>query len=233
MRMNRNTFARPGSIWRSIRTLLLSALLAVLCISAQSKGPPKDSPVGHWIAEHPSKGGTFSWWDFRSNGTLTMHVGAAMTSSITRSGDTFIAPATSADDPPVKVTFHVDGDTLHLIAPKIAEQVLTRVGPAPSASDPLLGKWKPIPPEKFSIDIDVAAQQRAMASALFVFSADNTESVRAPFSAVEGNWDLVAHTFTLRNQSATFIFQRTGGKLTLSQPPDGKKTDTYVPDSIL
>jgi hypothetical protein len=233
MRMNRNTFARPGSIWRPIRTLLLSALLAVFCISAQSKGPPKDSPVGHWIAEHPSKGGTFSWWDFRSNGTLTMHVGAAMTSSITRSGDTFIAPATSADDPPVKVTFHVDGDTLHLIAPKIAEQVLTRVGPAPSASDPLLGKWKPIPPEKFSIDIDVAAQQRAMASALFVFSADNTESVRAPFSAVEGNWDLAAHTFTLRNQSATFIFQRTGGKLTLSQPPDGKKTDTYVPDSIL
>jgi hypothetical protein len=241
MLMNQNIFVRPGSIrssilrsvWRPIRTLLPSALLAVFCISAQSKGPPKDSPVGHWIAEHPSKGGTYSWWDFRANGTLTVHVGAAMTSSITRSGDTFIAPAASADDPPVKVTYHVEGDTLHLTAPHIAEQVLTRVGPAPSASDPLLGKWKPIPPATYSIDIDVAAQQRAMASALFVFSADNTETVRAPYAAVEGNWDMATHTFTLRNQSVTFSFQRTGSKLTLSQPPDGKKTDTYILDPIL
>jgi hypothetical protein len=72
-----------------------------------------------------------------------------------------------------------------------------------------------------------------MASAVFVFSADNTESVRAPYVAVEGNWDMATHTFTLRNQSATFIFQRTGSKLTLGRPPDGKKTDTYLPDPIL
>ena len=227
--MNRNLLARPGSI----RTVLLSALLAALCLSAQSKGPPKDSPVGHWIAEHPSKGSISSWWDFRPNGTLTMHVGAAVTGSITRSGDTFIAPSASADDRPVKVTFHVDGDTLHLKSSQIADQILTRVGPAPSASDPLLGKWKPVPPATFSNDIDVAAQQKAMANALFVFSPDNTESVRAPFTSFEGNWDMSTHTFTLQNQTATFIFQRTGAKLTLGQPPDGRRTDTYIPDPIL
>jgi hypothetical protein len=228
--MNRIILARPGSI----RTLLLSGLLAALCLSAESKGPPKDAPIGHWIAEHASKGGVASWWDFRANGTLTMHVGAAVTSAITRSGpDTFIAPAATTNDPPVKVTYRIDGDTLHLTAPKIAEQILTRVGPAPSPSDPLLGKWKPIPPETFSNDIDVAAQQKAMANALFVFSADSTESVRAPFAAYEGNWDMSTHTFTLQNHSANFTFERTGSRLTLGQPPDGKRTDTYIPDPIL
>ncbi len=227
--MNRNILAQPGSI----RTLVLFGLLAVLCVSAESKGPPKDSPIGRWIAEYPSKGGVCSWWDFRSDGTLTMRVGNAVTAPITRSGNTFIAPAPAADDPPVKVTFHVEGDTLHLKSANVPEQILIRVGPAPSPTDPLLGKWKPVPPAALSTDIDVADRQKAMARALFVFSADNTESVRAPFVSYEGKWDAATHTFHLENQTAAFTYQRTGNRLTLNLPPDGKRTDTFVPDPIL
>ncbi len=72
-----------------------------------------------------------------------------------------------------------------------------------------------------------------MTNATLVFSPDNTESIRVPFTAFEGTWDAAAHTFHLQNQPASFTFQRTGPKLTLGQPPDGHKTDTYLPDPIL
>ena len=40
------------------------------------------------------------------------------------------------------------------------------------------------------------------------------------------------HTFHLENQTAAFTYQRTGNLLTLSLPPDGKRTNTFVPDPI-
>jgi hypothetical protein len=112
---------------------------------------------------------------------------------------------------------------------------LTRIGPAPSADDPLLGKWKPLPPATPSNDANIAAQQKLMTNAILVFSADNTETVRVPFTSLEGTWDATAHTFHLLNQPATvtFTFELTGQKLSLGQPPDGRKSDTYVPDLIL
>jgi hypothetical protein len=189
---------------RSVHISRLTALLVVVSASTimHPQTPAADtSPVGHWVAEHPSNGGIGSWWDFRPDGTLTAHVGAIVTSPITRSGD----------------------------------QTLTRVGPAPSATDPLLGKWKPNPPATPSTNPDTAAQQKIMANAILVFSADNTESIRIPFTSFEGTWDSAAHTFHIQNQSApaSYTFQRTGAKLTLGQPPDNKKTDTYIPDPIL
>jgi hypothetical protein len=212
---------------------LCTLLLPVLRISAQTETRPTDTPVGHWVAEHTSNGGIGSWWDFRPDGTLTMRLGAIVTSPITRSGDTFTSPPATVNGPPIKVTFHIDGDTLHLQSPDTPEQTLTRVGPAPSPADPLLGKWKPLPPASPNTDPNIAAQQKLMTNATLVFSADNTESVRVPFTALEGTWDATAHTFHLANQTGTFTFQRTGSKLTLGQPPDGHKTDTYIPDPIL
>ncbi len=214
-----------------IRVILTTCLLSALPTNAQS--PPADTPVGHWVAEHPSNSGIGSWWDFRSDGTLTMHIGAIVTSSITRSGDTFTSPPPTVSGPPIKVTFHVDGDTLHLLSPNTPEQTLTRIGPAPSADDPLLGKWKPSAPITPSTDPKIAAQEKLMTNATLVFSPDNTESLRVPFTAFEGTWDATAHTFHLQNQPASFTFQRAGSKLTLGQPPDGHKTDTYLPDPIL
>ena len=224
---------------QTTRRILLTAfglLITTLFASSQTSAPSDPaSPVGHWVAEHPSNGGIGSWWDFRPDGTLTTHIGAIVTSPITRTGDTFTSPAPTTDGAPVKVTYRVDGDTLHLTSPSTPDQTLTRIGPAPSATDPLLGKWKPNPPATPSTNPDIAAQQKIMTNATLVFSADNTESVRVPFTSIEGTWDATAHTFHLQHQPATAVysFQRTGAKLTLGQPPDNKKTDTYIPDPIL
>jgi hypothetical protein len=220
------------------RTLIGAAVFCNLFLtmrhtSAQTATSPTDTPVGHWVAEHPSNAGIGSWWDFRPDGSLTMHIGAIVTSPITRSGNTFTSPPPTANGPPIKVTFQIDGDTLHLQSPDTPEQTLTRIGPAPSAADPLLGKWKPLPPATPSTDPNIAAQQKLMANATLVFSADNSESVRIPFTSLEGTWDVTTHTFHLANQNAGFTFQRTGAKLTLGQPPDGHKTDTYIPDPII
>ena len=227
----RRTAANRSAFIRAV--VLCALLLPVLRAFAQTPTPPTDIPVGHWVAEHPSNGGIGSWWDIRPDGTLTMHIGAIVTSPITRSGDTFTSPPVTVNGPPIKVTFRIDGDTLHLRSPDTPEQTLTRIGPAPSASDPLLGKWRPLPPDTPSTDPNIAAQQKAMANAILFFSADNTESVRVPFTALEGTWDATAHTFHLANQTSSFTFQRTGAKLTLSLPPDGHKTDIYIPDPIL
>src|SRR6266566_1469955 len=222
---------------KPVRTSRLSwfVVLAIAATISRAQTPPNDatSPVGHWVAEHPSNGGIGSWWDFRPDGTLTMQLGAIVTSPITRSCDTFTSPPVTVNGLPIKVTFRIDGDTLHLQSPDTPEQTLTRIGPAPSASDPLLGKWKPLPPATPSTDPNIDAQQKLMTNATLVFSADNTESVRVPFTALEGTWDATAHTFHLANQTSSFTFQRTGAKLTLSLPPDGHKTDTYIPDPIL
>jgi len=221
----------PKNSYR-IAASFLAGLLVTAPASTQT--PPADTPVGHWIAEHTSNGGIGSWWDFRSDGTLTMHVGAAVTSTITRSGDIITSPPVTTNGSPIQVKFRVDGDTLHINSlPDNQERTFTRIGPAPSSSDPLLGKWKPNPPVTPSTDPNVAMQEKAMANSLLVFASDNTESVRIPFTSFEGTWDAAAHTMHIQGQPGTFSFQRTGTKLTLGQPPDGQKTDTYIPDPIL
>ena len=111
--MSRNAATRLSLLC----ALLFSFSAIHLCplpASAQTPAPTANNPVGHWVAEHPSKGGIGSWWDFRADGTLTMHVGAIVTTPITRSGDTFTSPPPTTTGPPIKVTFHIDGDTLHL-----------------------------------------------------------------------------------------------------------------------
>lgn len=215
------------------RASVLSALVfTVIDASGQTQTPPVATPVGHWVAEHPSNAGIGSWWDFRPDGTLTMHIGAIVTSPITRSGDTFTSPPATTNGAPIKVTFRIDGDMLHLMSPDTPEQTLARVGTAPSATDLLLGKWRPLPPATPSTDPNIAAQQKMMTNAILVFYADNRESVRIPFTSVEGTWDAAAHTLHVPNRPGNYKFERTGAKLTLGQPPDGKKTDTYLPDPI-
>ena len=188
-----------------------------------------DSPVGQWVAEHISKGGISSWWDFRLDGTFTMHIGIIVTSPITRTGDTFTSPATTIKGVPIPMTYCVKGDTLHVKSPNSQEQIFLRIGPAPSSDDPLLGKWKPLPPAAFDPDPEISTQQRMMINAILAFSANNTQSLRVPFSNYEGVWDVATHTFHLNNQPA-YTFQRTGPRLLLNQPPRGRKIEIYLPD---
>jgi hypothetical protein len=217
------------------RSLLL-LLVASLSLSAAAATPPlteADGPIGHWVAEHPSAGGIGSWWDFRAGGTFVVYQGAMVTSPITRSGDTITLPPATVNGTPANIKFRVEGDTLHLISPAGADVAYNRVGTAPSASDTLLGKWRPAPPQTPSNDPKTAALERSNANALYVFSADNTESVRIPFTAHRGTWDAKAHTFQLQGDAGVYRFHLSYGKLELGQPPDTKKIDTYIPDPIL
>src|SRR5205823_11088544 len=112
--------------------LLLWATAASAQTQTAAPTPTPDTPVGHWVAEHVTSTGIGSWWDFRPDGTLTMQLGAIVTLRTTRSGDTFTSPPVTPNGLPIKVTFHIDGDTLHLQSLDTPDQVLTRIGSAPS-----------------------------------------------------------------------------------------------------
>ena len=214
---------------RIIPTLAACLLFSSITL-AQAPTMP-DTPVGRWVAEHPSNGGIGSWWDFRSNGTLTQYVGAMVTSHVTRSGDTLTMPSGQEGTPPVQAKIRIAENTLYINANN-NEVVFTRVGPAPSTSDSLLGKWRPVTPKVHDPDPNAAALEKAQANALYVFSADGTETLRIPFTSRTGTWDAKAHTFQFKGQPTVYSFQLSGTKLLLGQPPDNKKTDTYLPDPI-
>ena len=217
---------------RTITRRLACLLVATLCLSTAAVAHAQ-SPEGRWVTEHPAAGGMGSWWDFHKDGTFVVYEGAMVTSPIAHNADTITLPPSTADGPPNHIKFHVDGSTLHLISPTGADVAYTRVGDAPSATDALLGKWKPVPPKTFSSDPKTAAIQRSNANALYVFGADGTESVRIPFAARPGTWDAKTQIFQYRNDRSTYNFRFEYGKLVLGQPPDGKKTETYIPDPLL
>ena len=241
-----------GHLRLAIITTIFGALLTPLCAQTQKAQPTKPqttntqshtpnssasasptSPVGRWVAEHPSQGGLGSWWDFRADGTLTMHTGVVVTSPVTHDKTTITMPPATTTGTPSAITYHIAGDTLRLDFPNTPGQSFTRVGTAPSTTDPLLGKWRPVQSSTPTTDQAVLAQRKAMALALYVFSADNTESVRIPFTVTEGRWNPTTHTFQLQGQTTAYSYQRTGPKqLNLGQPPDNQRTDTYLPDPL-
>jgi hypothetical protein len=213
---------------------LIPALAACLLLAASALPQPPATPatpVGRWVAEHPSDGGIGSWWDFRPNGTFTQYVGAMVTSHFTHSGDTLTVPSETAGGPPTHIKIRIAEDTLYLNSNN-SEVAFTRVGTAPSASDSLLGKWKPIAPKATTHDPKSAALEKAQADALYVFSADGTEHVRIPLGSRKGSWNAGTHTFQFKGQPTIYSFQLSGAKLLLGQPPDNKKSDSYLPDPI-
>lgn len=211
---------------RRIIHLLVAALLLPVIASAQAV-------AGHWAIEHPAANGLGSWYEFRADGTFFFFQGAMVTSPIKRSGNTITLPPPSAGAASAKITFRVDGDVLHLISPAGADVAYNRIGSAPSATDALLGKWRPVPPKTPSTDPKIAIAEKRSALAFYVFGADNTYSVRIPFSANRGTWDSKSMTYQFQNDPSTFEIRFDYGKLMLGQPPDGKKMDTYIPDPIL
>src|SRR5450631_118310 len=168
-------------------TMKLLALLLLAAIPAQAQ-PPANPPIGHWVAEHPSNGGIGTWWDFYPDGTFTMHIGAMVTSPVKHTAHTLTMPSGTVNGPPITVEFRIDGDKLTLKPADGPTQTFTRIGDAPSATDPLLGKWHTTLPTTLDSDLNRAALQKATASGLYVFSADGTQSVRIPFTSREGTW---------------------------------------------
>jgi len=217
----------PQILPRRILPILL-LLLAQHATFAQS--PIPNTPTGRWLAEHTSTGGIGSWWDFRADGTLTMYIGAAVTAPVTHTADTLTVPGSGGNT--LALDYKVIGNILNLKRAGDPDTLFTRVGPAPKPSDPLLGRWRPNPPATYSPNPQLAARQKAMTTGVYVFNADNTQTVRIPFISRTGTWDPAAHTFKLEGDTHSYTFTRTAEGLTLAQPPDGTKTDTYITDTL-
>lgn len=213
--------------------LLLRPLLSLLLLlSLYPATAQTNSPVGRWVSEHTSAGGIGSWWEFRADGAVTMSMGAVVTSRATHTADTVTTQSGVANSPPLTLNYKINGDTLILTKPGDPEVTFTRVGPPPTPSDPLLGRWRPNPPPTISPNPTIANYQKAMANGLYVFSPDNTQSVRIPLATRTGTWNSATHNFQMQNDTQTYSYSRTGTKLTLGQPPDNQKTDTYIPDPL-
>ena len=213
-----------------LRALLVAALLPAALFSQTT---PADTPVGRWLDEQTSEGGLGTWRDFRPDGTFTKYVGAAVTVPIKRSHDKLTLPAPTAHGAPIRFAVQIDDNTLYLKSSTI-QQTYTRVGPALSPTDPLLGKWKLVPDPATSPNPSEAAQQ---ATALYVFSPDGSESARVPFESMDGTWNATTHTFRFNDRTVEYSYQRIGSKLILGQPPDNtdnsRHTAAFIPDPIL
>ena len=191
-----------------------------------------DRPTGRWISQHTSAGGIGTWWDFRPDGTLTMYLGAAVTAPVTHTADTLSAPGSGPGEGRLTLDYRITGNILNLKRPGDPDTLFTRDGRAPKPSDPLLGRWRPNPPASYSSNPELAARQRAMTTGVYIFSADNTQTVRIPFVSRAGTWDAAAHTIKLEGEDHAYTFHRTATGLVLGQPPDSSKTGTYVRDPV-
>jgi hypothetical protein len=211
-----------------LSAVLALALLPVLPLHA---APAADSPNGHWITTHISQGGIGSWWDFRPDGTLTLSIGAAVTAKVTHTATHVTAPSGDRAGGTITLEYTITGDTLRMHRPGDRDATFTRLGPAPNAADPLLGRWRPDPPPTYSENPQLATRQRALTHGLYVFTADGNQTVRIPFTLRDGKWDASTHTFRLEGDDHSFHYDRTPQGLKIGLPPDGSRTDTLVPDT--
>ena len=218
---------------RKLPYLLLFSLALVCAAQAQTvRANAAGSPVGRWLADKISTGGIGSWWDFRSDGTVSMSIGAAVTSHVTHTATTVTLPPGTVSGPPLTLNYKVEGSTLTLTKAGDPDVLFTRVGDPPVPSDLLLGRWRPNPPATPSQNHTIAEYQKAMANGLYIFSPDDTQSVRIPFTTRTGTWNAAAHTFQLQGDPKTYTFSRTGKKLTLVGPTGAQDTHIYSPDPI-
>lgn len=213
-------------------TLCLLTLLLPASIHAQAESGA--SPVGSWVAEHPSNGGLGSWWQFRPNGTLTMYIGVIASSPYSLKGDLLTRAGTGDNgaDGYWKVRF--DGEKMYMKPQSVAvggpEMAYTRIGP--SGNSPIVGEWKNVTAPTFTGDSQQDSMQRIAVSDTLLFTSDGTEYLRIPFRSAEGTWNAKDQTFEVTGEEGTHRFALVGGKLALSQPPNDKATDTYLPDNI-
>jgi hypothetical protein len=159
-----------------------------------------------------------------------MYIGAVVTAPVTHTADTLNVPGSGGNR--LTLDYRITGNILNLKRPGDPDTLFTRDGTAPKPSDPLLGRWRPNPPANYSSDPKMAARQKTMTSGVYIFSADNTQTVRIPFVSRTGTWDAAAHTIKLEGESQTFSFNRTAAGLVLGQPSDNTKTGTYIPDPV-
>ena len=223
------------------RHVMNTALATFLFIPVRAQAPSSvpavgnaNFPVGRWIAEHPSKGGIASWWEFRPDGTVTLYFGVMVSDQLDRSGNTFTMPSGMAGGERVRATYRINDDVLSIQTTANHSTNYARIGMAPNPNDLLIGDWRPLPsPADAGSAPNLAVMQKLMTTkGVLSFTPDGMRHLRAPFGTKEGTWDSHANTFRIEGDPGTYSFGFLNGKLLLAQPPNGKEMDSYVPDPL-
>jgi len=192
--------------------------------------PAADSPTGRWITTHISSGGVGSWWDFRHDGTLTLFIGAAVTAKISHTLTHVTVPSGEPAGGTITLEYTITGKLLNMKRPGDRDTLFTREGQPPKPSDPLLGRWRPNPPATYSENASFAARQKALTMGVYIFSADDNQTVRIPFTTRTGTWDAATHSFHLEGDQQSYHYTRVPEGLKIGLPPDETRSDTLIHD---
>ena len=223
-----------------VRHIMVAAAVAIFVLPSWAQTPAPlptvdaQSPVGRWVAEHPSKGGIASWWEFRADGTLTLYFGVMVSDPIDRSGDTFMMPSGKAGGERVRARYTISNNVLTIETAANHSTTYSRLGAPSNPADPLLGNWRPLPsPADAGSDSNLATMQKLMTTkGVLTFTPDGMRHLRAPFGTREGTWVRTAGTFQIKGDPVLYSFSHVHAKLLLAQPPDGKHMDSYLPDPL-
>jgi hypothetical protein len=223
-----------------MRTIAAILLAATALAQPPATAPPSttakpaaNSPIGHWIANHPGKDALALWWDFRSDGTLTLNAGAIVNSTYKLSGTTLTLSANEPGAAPEIFDVHFSNGKLYT-TPHTAHAStteFTRMGPQPNSGPNIVGTWR----TSNAPHTDDPAQEQPrnrMMNTTVVYDANGGYHLRTPVQSFEGHWDPAAHTYKLKPYPA-LRYQRRGDDLLIALPPDGKQKHLYLPDSIL
>jgi hypothetical protein len=113
-----------------------------------------------------------------------------------------------------------------------AEMAYARIGVRPSDNSPIVGQWKNVTAPTPTGNSHQDSMQKIAVSRTLLFTSDGTEYLRIAFRSAEGTWNASDQTFQVTSEPGNHHFDLAGGKLVLSQPPNDKATDTYLPDNI-
>jgi hypothetical protein len=220
---------------RPALAFLIAILPLCLAIAQSPATPPQpdaQSPVGHWIADHPAKDTLVLWWDFHSNGTVTLNAGGIADGVYKLNGTTLTLPPSAPGAAPGVFDIHFTDGKLYTTArgdhPSTLE--FTRTGPQTNAESPIVGTWR-----LSSAPQDIEPGQEEMRSRMMnmvtVYAADRTYHARMPIKTYVGKWDSATHTYKLKDYPPLH-YERRGADLLVALPPNGKETHLYHPDSI-
>jgi hypothetical protein len=227
------------STLRTAAAILLLAFPVAIARSQQAKplehhttaAGDSNNPTGRWITTHISQGGIGNWWDFRSDGTVVLYIGAAVTTPVTHTDKTLTVPDGGPGHTTLELMYTITRNQLNLKRAGDRDTMFTRDGQPTDPKDPLLGRWRPNPPATYSENASLASRQKAMTQGVYIFKADNTQTVRVPFLSRNGTWSSATHTFHMDGEKNDLKFERTKDGLTIGLPPDGTRTDTIVHDT--
>ncbi len=128
------------------RTTLAFTLLFTAPALAQTPTPPvsaaaRDSPVGHWIAEHPKGDALELWWNFRADGTLTATAGSIARTRYKLDGNILTISPSASGSPAGAFDIHFRNGKLYstALADHAPTMEFTRIGEPTSSETALVG----------------------------------------------------------------------------------------------